>query len=163
VLKPLDDATMQGDQQDVETTVAGPTVRALNITNVAELSKASEFEWPEGSGNVYVVVRVPYAAGIQLNDLFYRIMETKKYESPVMLPILERQLAQMLRIMWSLAQPKNRRKRLQKRLRLMKNPFFKLASEGDIASLISFFLVRRMMSSVSIRYPAQLPKAPRSL
>lgn len=158
MLKPLDPSILEEDQRRLrEQFTAGPSLRALNQENILKLAQAREYEYPKGSGNVYIVPQVPFPDGIALNDLFYRIMESKKYESPVQLPILERQLRDIIKIIWKLSIPKDRIKRVRKKFGLLKNPLFNFASEGEIADLIAFFLLRRMMSNVYIRYPANRP------
>lgn len=152
MLKPLDPSLIQGvSQSEVDDTSSGSPVIGLNIRHAAQLGQATEFEFPKGSGKVYVVDRIPYAVGIELNDLFYRIHECRKHDSPVMLPIYERQLRQCLRIMWGLIQPKSKWARFKKKYGLLKMPRFQ---EGEIAELLGFFLVRRMTSNVSFRLPA---------
>lgn len=128
----------------------------VNQEALALLSTVMDFEYPKGSGIWYSVPHVPYYEGTQIRDIHSRIMEARKFPDQVQVGIFDKMLDEVLDIAWKkLVIPQDWLTRFLKWTGLMKNPFKRHMGEGEVASLIGFFLARRMTSNVHFRYPAQ--------
>lgn len=154
-LQPLDPAVLEQSQAELkDKLLSGSPVPLSNVENIRGLLKESEFEYPEGSGKKYRIPLVPYQIGLKIEDIYIRIQDAKKYPGALgMLPVYEKQLREALDIVWSCVIPVNRWDRWRKKFGLLKNRFRNM-SDGDTADMIAFFLIRRMMSNVKFRYPA---------
>ncbi len=146
----------QRQAEDLKLLPASGAVEYVNSDALGLLSTVREVEFPEGSGIWYSVPRVPYYEGTQIRDLHSRIMDARKFPDQVSVGIFDKLLDQICDIAWNkLIVPKGRWMRFRKWAGLMQNPLRKNMSEAEVAALISFFLARRMTSSVSFRYPAR--------
>lgn len=154
-LMPVSEETIKSQQESLKDKmlgdVNGPAV--VNQLTAEQLMQVSQFELPVGSGIFYDVPVVPVPQGLQLQRLYGEIKNAQKPGEEFLLAHYEMTLRKVLDVIWSLSVPTSFIKRFRKRFGLMRNPFL-TASEGDIASLLSFFLVRRMMPSVKYHYQA---------
>lgn len=120
------------------------------------LCEVRSFEYPKGSGTWYDVPNIPYAKGARLSEIYNSILEMKGVPHLVSVGVFSKLFDEQVSIMWGLSIPRGRIARTARRIGMKKN-VFKRASEGDLVTLLSFFLVRRMASNVQFLYPAHLP------
>lgn len=149
-LMPLDPAVIEKSQAELrEKLMSGSDVPQVNVEIVRSLMAIGRFEFPKDSGNWFGVPRVPFTEGIKLRDLYTRIsLVQSEVNAGVSHAIYEDQIKQMLDICWKLCIPEKPVMRFMRRVLPWRNPFLRLAGEGDVAELLSFFMVRRMMSNV---------------
>jgi hypothetical protein len=156
-LLPLEAEVLEQSQADLKKSLLGSAVPMANVGNLASLLEVTEFEWPKDSGNIYSVPRVPFPVGVQLEDLFIRINEAKNHPGALaLLPVYERQLVEVVDIIWNSIVPKSWFARLKRRIGFSKNPL-RRASDAEVADLLGFFLARRMTSTVRFLYPTRQP------
>lgn len=153
-IKPIPEERLKESQAELKKKFLNDKApQMVNTEQAKQLASARGFEAPEGSGRHYLVPRIPYPDGIQLNQWYTEIQESQKYGDNHMVFRYEKLLGSCLDMMWRLSIPEARGERILKKLRLMRNPFRRL-SEGDTAALLGFFLVRRIMPNVKFQYPA---------
>lgn len=155
-LKPLSEEQIAGTQSDLRKQFfkeGGSPV--LNEEHALALGQTTRFEMPQGSGKFYDVPAVSYKDGLELQRCFGEIRKSQEHGAELLLSHYEFMLRRVLDIAWRLSVPVSRVERLRKATKFIRNPFLR-CSEGDIAALMSFFLVRRMMQNVKFHYPASL-------
>jgi hypothetical protein len=155
-LKPLSAAEIEKSQEELKKMLLpGSDVQQANVKVVEQLAKVGRFEYPEGSGIWYSVPTIPFREGLQIKDLYLRIkLAQDGVDRGMGYLVYQDQLKELLDIAWKLCIPERKMSRFIRWLFKRYNPFYRVASEGDIAVLISFFLVRRMMSNVRFHFPA---------
>lgn len=154
-MKPLDPRVVDESQTEMKESLSGSVVPEVNVDAVKKLGTARTFEFPEHSGILYDVPRVPYKVGLEINDLWIRLREHGKHPEGRGVPqIYKRLLDDVVKVSWEkLVIPRSRIRRLRKRMGWLKNPLRHMA-EADLAELVGFFLARRMAATVQFRFPA---------
>ncbi len=163
-LKPHDPSVVEADQKALKEGLSGSAVPGVNLEAITTLNGLSKtFEFPLGSKKLYDVPLVPYHEGLQLSELYLRMVEySKKYDVTAGVPaIYEKMLDDILSICWSLIVPRSKMQRLLKQIGLTSNPMMKM-SEAEIGEVLGFFLARRIVSNVQFHSPATQSQSSRS-
>lgn len=148
-IKPIAEEQIKSGQEELRKKVFSDksTSSYVNVKNVEDLANVRTFEFPAGSGCLYDVPSIPYTVGLRLHDWYLGIKESQIRGDVTQINLYEHTLRLMLDAMWSLSIPRGVVLRVRKKFGFVGNQFLS-ASEGDIAELISFFLVRRMIPNV---------------
>lgn len=151
-LMPLDPSVIEQRQAEMKESLSASAVPGVNEQSIALLANVKTFTY---GGKEYDVPRVPYPVGLKMAELFQMIRSQSKYDKTHgVIEVYERPLNELCELGWTkLVVPRSRWGKFKKWMGWGKNPLRSM-SEAELADLISFFLARRMKSTVQFHSPA---------
>lgn len=127
--------------------------RAQEPVNVQPLMQLGEDQLLEFNGQLLRIPPVPFRAGLRLNELWLRVQTAEQGErTGDAAAACARIIAELVRLMGSLARPTGAVRPLLWRLGYRPNPF-SLATEMEVGALVDFFVMCRTKPTVRLSHP----------